>query len=146
MEEPWNSVPDSASRWRYVNCEPGRVPLDWTAIFELLIEAARGLVWMHQEYWVSGTPHGNIKFFNILIRLNHDAWIADFGFSLLLSPTHVVARLVNNAWIREFGFTKAIDEKSLILSRLGVSFLSVNRILAVSLYFEFIKIGSFIDV
>ncbi|KAJ4766571.1 Leucine-rich repeat protein kinase family protein [Rhynchospora pubera] len=77
----------------HANRGPGRVPLDWTARFKLLLGAARGLAWIHQEYSVSGIPHGNIKSSNILIDSNHDACIADFGLSLLLSPAHAIARL-----------------------------------------------------
>lgn len=69
------------------------MPLDWTVRFRLMLGAARGLAWIHQEYSVSGIPHGNIKSSNILIGQNHDACIADFGLSLLLSPAHAVARL-----------------------------------------------------
>ncbi|KAF3330867.1 Leucine-rich repeat receptor-like protein kinase PXC1 [Carex littledalei] len=77
----------------HANRGPGRVPLDWTVRFRLMLGAARGLAWIHQEYSVSGIPHGNIKSSNILIGQNHDACIADFGLSLLLSPAHAVARL-----------------------------------------------------
>jgi serine/threonine protein kinase len=75
------------------NRGPGRVLLNWTARFRLLLGAARGLTWIHQEYNISGIPHGNIKSSNILIGRNHDAFIADFGLSLLLSPAHAIARL-----------------------------------------------------
>ncbi|KAF3332386.1 Leucine-rich repeat receptor-like protein kinase PXC1 [Carex littledalei] len=73
------------------NRGPGREPLDWTAMLRLLLGAARGLSWIHQEY--SGIPHGSIISCNILIGQNHEACISDFGMPLFSLAYDVIAHL-----------------------------------------------------
>ncbi|KAF8006824.1 hypothetical protein BT93_K0974 [Corymbia citriodora subsp. variegata] len=75
------------------NRGPGRIPLDWTTRISLVLGAARGLAWIHEEYSSAKIPHGNIKSSNILLDKNGFACVSDFGLSLLLNPVHAIARL-----------------------------------------------------
>ncbi|XP_077235892.1 leucine-rich repeat protein kinase family protein [Tasmannia lanceolata] len=75
------------------NRGPGRTPLDWTTRIGLVLGAARGLAWIHDEYSATKIPHGNIKSSNVLLDKNGVACIADFGLALLLNPAHATARL-----------------------------------------------------
>lgn len=75
------------------NRGPGRIPLDWTTRISLVLGAARGLAWIHEEYSAAKIPHGNIKSSNILLDKNGVACVSDFGLSLLLNPVHAIARL-----------------------------------------------------
>ncbi|OWM69652.1 leucine-rich repeat receptor-like protein kinase PXC1 [Punica granatum] len=75
------------------NRGPGRIPLDWTTRISLVLGAARGLAWIHEEYSDTKIPHGNIKSSNVLLDKNGAACISDFGLSLLLNPAHAIARL-----------------------------------------------------
>ncbi|KAL0920040.1 hypothetical protein M5K25_009146 [Dendrobium thyrsiflorum] len=77
--------------------ETGRVPLDWTTRVSLVLGAAKGLSYIHEEYISSKIPHGNIKSSNILLDKNGKACVSDFGLSLLLNPVHATARLAGYA-------------------------------------------------
>jgi len=73
------------------NRGPGRTPLDWTTRISLVLGAARGLAYIHEEYGSLKIPHGNIKSSNILLDKNGVACISDFGLALLLNPSHIHA-------------------------------------------------------
>lgn len=77
--------------------EAGRVPLDWTTRVSLVLGAARGLSYIHEEYSSSKIPHGNIKSSNILLDKNGKARVSDFGLALLLNPANATARLAGYA-------------------------------------------------
>lgn len=59
----------------------------------MVLGAARGLAWIHEEYGAAKIPHGNVKSSNVLLDKNGVACISDFGLSLLLNPAHAIARL-----------------------------------------------------
>lgn len=75
------------------NRGPGRIPLDWTTRISLVLGAARGIAYIHEQYAASRIPHGNVKSSNVLLDKNGFACISDFGLSLLLNPVHAIARL-----------------------------------------------------
>jgi serine/threonine protein kinase len=81
------------------------------------------LTWIHQEYSISGIPYGNIKSSNVLIGRNHDAFIADFELSLLLSPAHVVACL-GGYMAPEQAYSKSLSQEADVYS-FGVLILKV---------------------
>uniref|UniRef100_A0A2P2JCX9 Putative inactive receptor kinase At2g26730 n=1 Tax=Rhizophora mucronata TaxID=61149 RepID=A0A2P2JCX9_RHIMU len=62
----------------------GRTPLDWDNRMRIALSTARGLAHLHV---VGKVVHGNIKSSNILLQLNHDACISDFGLNPLFGTS-----------------------------------------------------------
>lgn len=97
------------------NRGPGRIPLDWTTRISLVLGAARGLAYIHEEYKTSRIPHGNIKSSNVLLDKNGNACISDFGLALLLNPAHASARLGGYKAPEQFE-TKRLSQKADVYS------------------------------
>ncbi|KAH9321792.1 hypothetical protein KI387_016431 [Taxus chinensis] len=105
------------------NRGPGRTPLDWTTRISLVLGAARGLAYIHEEYGSLRIPHGNIKSSNILLDKNGNACISDFGLALLLNYPHVSTRLAGYR-APEQTETKKLSQKADVYS-FGVLLLEI---------------------
>ncbi|XP_057859470.2 leucine-rich repeat receptor-like protein kinase PXC1 [Cryptomeria japonica] len=105
------------------NRGPGRTPLDWTTRISLVLGAARGLSYIHEEYGSLRVPHGNIKSSNILLDKNGNACISDFGLALLLNSSHVSTRLAGYR-APEQNETKKLSQKADVYS-FGVLLLEI---------------------
>uniref|UniRef100_A0A0D6R0L6 Protein kinase domain-containing protein n=1 Tax=Araucaria cunninghamii TaxID=56994 RepID=A0A0D6R0L6_ARACU len=105
------------------NRGPGRTPLDWTTRISLVLGAARGLAYIHEEYGSLKIPHGNVKSSNILLNKNGNACISDFGLALLLNSSHVSTRL-GGYRAPEQNETKKLSQKADVYS-FGVLLLEI---------------------
>lgn len=70
-----------------------RTPLDWSQRFKIALGVAKALRYLHYECGKQKIAHGNIKSSNILLDENHRPLVADFGLSLILSPTAAASRV-----------------------------------------------------
>lgn len=70
-----------------------RTPLDWSQRFKIALGVAKALRYLHCECGKQKIAHGNIKSSNILLDENHRPLVADFGLSLILSPTAAASRV-----------------------------------------------------
>ncbi|CAH2080562.1 unnamed protein product [Thlaspi arvense] len=62
----------------------GRTPLDWDSRMRIALGTGRGLAHLH----VSGNVvHGNVKASNILLQLDNEACVADFGLNPLFGSS-----------------------------------------------------------
>ncbi|XP_038724929.1 probable inactive receptor kinase At5g58300 isoform X2 [Tripterygium wilfordii] len=68
----------------HVNREAGRTPLDWGTRVKISLGAARGIAHIHSVGGPKFT-HGNIKASNILLSLDNDGCISDFGMTSLMN-------------------------------------------------------------
>ncbi|KAL3616249.1 hypothetical protein CASFOL_039639 [Castilleja foliolosa] len=73
------------------NKSTGRTPLDWDSRIKVSLGAARGIAHIHSAGG-SKFSHGNIKSSNVLLTLDLDGCVSDFGLSPLMS--HPAARAV----------------------------------------------------
>eukprot|EP01018_Ginkgo_biloba_P011828 Gb_25455 [translate_table: standard] len=105
------------------NRGPGRTPLDWTTRISLVLGAARGLAYIHEEYGSLKIPHGNIKSSNVLLDKNGNACISDFGLALLLNSTNASSRVVGYR-APEQNETKKLSQKADVYS-FGVLLLEI---------------------
>ncbi|KAJ1407173.1 Protein kinase domain [Sesbania bispinosa] len=64
--------------------ETGRTPLDWDTRLKIMAGAARGIAHIHSA---NGRKfvHGNIKSSNVLLSIDLQGWISDFGLTPLTS-------------------------------------------------------------
>eukprot|EP00252_Welwitschia_mirabilis_P019307 TRINITY_DN4428_c0_g1_i1.p1 TRINITY_DN4428_c0_g1~~TRINITY_DN4428_c0_g1_i1.p1 ORF type:complete len:650 (-),score=111.85 TRINITY_DN4428_c0_g1_i1:235-2184(-) len=104
------------------NRGPGRTPLDWTTRVSIVLGAARGLAYIHEEYGALRIPHGNIKSSNVLLDKNGNACISDFGLALLLGPSNAARHVGYRA--PEQKETKKLSQKADVYS-FGVLLLEV---------------------
>ncbi|KAF7845203.1 putative inactive receptor kinase [Senna tora] len=74
----------SLSRLLHGTKGAGRIPLDWESRLKISLGAARGIAHIHST---SGRKfvHGNIKSSNVLLRLDFEGCISDFGLTPLIS-------------------------------------------------------------
>ncbi|GFP80518.1 probable inactive receptor kinase at5g58300 [Phtheirospermum japonicum] len=66
------------------NKSTGRTPLDWDSRVKISLGAARGIAHVHSAGG-SKFSHGNIKSSNVLLTLDLDGCVSDFGLSPLMS-------------------------------------------------------------
>ncbi|GKF30702.1 receptor-like protein kinase 2 [Tanacetum coccineum] len=109
--------------------------LEWELRYRILLGAAQGIAYLHHDY-VPPIVHRDIKANNILIGLEYDPYIADFGLAKLVDDGDFVrssktvagsygyiapGQLLNTA---EYGYMMKITEKSDVYSY-GVVILEV---------------------
>lgn len=77
-------TPGSFSRLLHGTRETGRTPLDWDSRLKIMLGAARGIAHIHSA---SGRKfvHGNIKSSNVLLSVDCQGCISDFGLTPLTS-------------------------------------------------------------
>ncbi|XP_058100588.1 serine/threonine-protein kinase-like protein ACR4 [Magnolia sinica] len=92
------------------NSEASTTLLDWGRRIRIAAGAARGLEYLH-EGTAPSVVHGSIKPSNILIDLNLDARISDYGLSFLAPQDWggLVGYLDPEYWIEKGGVCKASD-------------------------------------
>ncbi|PWA73539.1 protein kinase-like domain-containing protein [Artemisia annua] len=65
----------------------GRIPLNWRTRVEIMKDAAKGLIFLHESLSSQKVPHGNLKSTNILLDFTGEtahAKLTDFGYLPLL--------------------------------------------------------------
>ncbi|GJM92737.1 hypothetical protein PR202_ga09231 [Eleusine coracana subsp. coracana] len=75
------------------NKAAGRDPLDWETRVKISLDVARGISHLHAE---GGGKfiHGNIKASNVLLSLNLDGCVSEFGLAQLMTNAQSPARLI----------------------------------------------------
>ncbi|EPS74415.1 hypothetical protein M569_00340 [Genlisea aurea] len=100
------------------NREMGRTALDWDARLNIALGAARGLAHIHHsedDVDANHHIHGNIKSSNILLTLNLDGCVSDFGLSSMLSYIQVKHRVAGYR-APEVIETRKVSQKSDVYS------------------------------
>ncbi|KAK3130640.1 hypothetical protein QOZ80_6BG0496020 [Eleusine coracana subsp. coracana] len=107
----------SLDRWLHRRNRDGApVPLDWPTRLAIAIDAARGLSYMHHEC-AQPIVHRDIKSSNILLDLDFQAKIADFGLARILvkqssEPESVSAIGGTFGYMApEYGHRRKVNEK-----------------------------------
>ncbi|XP_068668434.1 probable inactive receptor kinase At5g58300 isoform X2 [Aristolochia californica] len=85
--------PGNLSALLHGNRGPGRIPLDWDARVKIALGAARGLSHIHSEEGPK-IAHGNIKSSNVLLTLELDGCISDFGLTPLMNFSTTTPRAI----------------------------------------------------
>jgi serine/threonine protein kinase len=123
--------------------------LDWGTRFRIAFGAAQGLAYLHHDC-LPQILHRDVKSSNILLDLDYEAHVADFGIAKTLSTTYS-NYMSNVAGSRgyiapEYGYTLKVSEKSDIYS-FGVVLLELvtgKRPLEPKLYGENIDIVNWV--
>ncbi|KAJ8755851.1 hypothetical protein K2173_024396 [Erythroxylum novogranatense] len=68
--------------------------LDWPARLKIVIGIARGLNYLHTELPSYDLPHGNLKSSNILITLDNEPLVSEFGFGPLLNRSVIAQAML----------------------------------------------------
>ncbi|KAL6531171.1 hypothetical protein OROHE_014240 [Orobanche hederae] len=100
----------------------GRTPLDWDSRLNVSLGAARGLAHIHSQN-VAQCVHGNIKSSNILLNLNLEGRVSDYGLSPMMNFIPVKYRLPGYR-APEVMETRKVDQKSDVYS-FGVVLLEI---------------------
>ncbi|KAF7830847.1 putative inactive receptor kinase [Senna tora] len=69
----------------------GRTPLDWDSRMKIALGVAKGIAFIHSEGGPKFT-HGNIKPSNVLLTLDLDASVSDFGLTPLMNTPATMSR------------------------------------------------------
>ncbi|KAJ7566855.1 hypothetical protein O6H91_02G121500 [Diphasiastrum complanatum] len=105
----------SLSTLLHGNRGAGRIPLDWVSRVQIVLGAARGIAYLHEQKNSPGLVHGDIKSSNILINRDYTACVSDFGLALLFSPSSTASRLVGYK-APEVSETRKVTQKSDVYS------------------------------
>ncbi|KAG9457152.1 hypothetical protein H6P81_001660 [Aristolochia fimbriata] len=105
-----------------------RVFLDWESRYKIIIGAAQGLAYLHHDC-IPPIVHRDIKANNILIGLQFEAYLADFGLAKLVDSSDVTrpGNIVAGSYgyiAPEYGYSMKITERSDVYSY-GVVLLEV---------------------
>ncbi|CAA7389217.1 unnamed protein product [Spirodela intermedia] len=97
------------------NTGGSRTPLDWDSRVKILLGAARGLAHIHSEGGGKLT-HGNIKSSNILLSVDLEAYVADFGLAPLMNFPATPSRALAGYRAPEAIETRRFTQKSDVYS------------------------------
>ncbi|XP_047318050.1 LRR receptor-like serine/threonine-protein kinase RGI1 [Impatiens glandulifera] len=117
----------SLGSFLHERCNRNR-PLEWELRYKILLGAAQGLAYLHHDC-VPPIVHRDIKANNILIGLEYEPYIADFGLAKLVDDVSFgrSSNMVAGSYgyiAPEYGYTTKITEKSDVYSY-GVVILEV---------------------
>ncbi|XXG60821.1 hypothetical protein AAC387_Pa04g2637 [Persea americana] len=104
-----------------------KIFLDWDSRYKIVLGAAQGLAYLHHDC-IPPIVHRDIKANNILIGLQFEAYLADFGLAKVIDSDHTKSsNAVAGSYgyiAPEYGYSMKITEKSDIYSY-GVVLLEV---------------------
>ncbi|CAH9073702.1 unnamed protein product [Cuscuta europaea] len=95
-----------------------RLLVDWVSRYNIGVGVAQGLAYLHHDCHPA-IIHRDVKSNNILLDMNLEARIADFGLAkIMLTKNETVSMVVGSyGYIApEYGYTSKVDEKSDIYS------------------------------
>lgn len=96
----------------------GRLLVDWVTRYNIALGVAQGLAYLHHDCHPP-VIHRDVKSNNILLDVNLDARIADFGLARMMLNKNETVSMVAGSYgyiAPEYGYTLKVDEKSDIYS------------------------------
>ncbi|KAF6144444.1 hypothetical protein GIB67_024671 [Kingdonia uniflora] len=93
--------------------EAGKLLIDWVSRYNIAVGVAHGIAYLHHD---CNPPviHRDVKSNNILLDVNLDARVADFGLARMMIQRNETVSMVAGSYgyiAPEYGYTLKVDEK-----------------------------------